>query len=50
MCIESSKGPNNHVCVVFGKFKSLHNPTLQLLNPAEFNLHVPDKKTAVYLK
>ena len=44
MCTESSKGPNNHVCVVFGKFKSLRTPTfhavVQLLNPAEFNLHV----------
>ena len=37
MCTESSKGPNNHVCVVFGKFKSLCTPTfhavVQLLNP-----------------
>ena len=48
MCTESSKGPNNHVCVVFGKFKSLHTPTfhavVQLLNPADFNLHVLDPK------
>ena len=48
MCTESSKGPNNHVCVVFGKFKSLRTPTfhavVQLLNPAEFNLHVLDPK------
>ena len=26
MCTESSKDPNNHVCVVFGKFKSLRTP------------------------
>ena len=48
MCTESSKGPNNHVCVVFDKFKSLRTPTfhavVQLLNPAEFNLHVLDPK------
>ena len=54
MCTESSKGPNNHVCVVFGKFKSLRTPAfqavVQLLNPAEFNLHVLDNKTAVCLK
>ena len=44
--------PNNHVCVVF---KSLCTPTfhavVQLLNQAEFNLHVLDpKRTAVCLK
>ena len=54
MCTESSKCPNNHVCVVFGKFKSLRTPTfhavVQLLNPAEFNLHVLHNKTAVCLK
>ena len=48
MCTESSKGPNNHVCVVFSKFESLRTPTfhavVQLLNPAEFNLHVLDPK------
>ena len=37
---------NNHVMVVFFKFKSLRTPTfhavVQLLNPAEFNLHVLD--------
>ena len=41
MCTESSKAPNNHVCVVFGKFNSLRTPTFHavvpLLNPAEFN-------------
>ena len=34
--------------MVFGKFKSLRTPTfhavVQLLNPAEFNLHVLDPK------
>ena len=44
MCTESSKGPNNHVCVVFSEIKSFRTPTfhkvVQLLNPAEFNLHV----------
>ena len=48
MWTESSKGPNIHVPVVFGKFKRLRTPTLhavvQLLNPAEFNLQVLDKK------
>ena len=48
MCTESSKGPNSHACVVFGKFKSLRTPTfhavVQLLNPDEFNLHVLDPK------
>ena len=48
MCSESSKDPNNHVCVVFGKFKSLRTLTfhavVQLLNPDEFNLHVLDQK------
>ena len=42
MCTESSKGPNNHVCVVLGKFKS--PCSVQLSNPAEFNLHVLDPK------
>ena len=50
MCTESSKDPNKHVCVVFGKFKSHRTPTfhavIQLLNTAEFNLHVVDKKTS----
>ena len=36
------------IIIVFGKFKSLHTPTfhavIQLLNPAEFNHHVLDKK------
>ena len=45
MCTESS---NNHVCVVFGKFKSLRTPTfhavVHLLNADEFNLHVLDPK------
>ena len=48
MCTESSKCLNIHVCVVLGKFKSLPTPTfhavVQLLNPAEFNLHVLDPK------
>ena len=48
MCTESSKGPNNHVCVVFGKIKSLRTPTfhagVQLLNQAEFNFNVLDPK------
>ena len=48
MCTESSKYPNNHVYVVFGKFKSLRTPrfhaVVQLLNLAEFNLHVLDPK------
>ena len=45
MCTED---PNNHVCVVFGKFKSLRTHTfhavVHILNPAEFNLHVLDPK------
>ena len=48
MCTESSKCPNNHVRVVFGKFTSLCCPTfhvmVQLLNPAEFNPQLVDKK------
>ena len=54
MCTESNKGPNNHVCVVFGISKNLHTHTfhavVQLLNPAAFNLHVLDpKKTQQYV-
>ena len=37
-----------NVWVVFGKFKSLRTPTfhavVQLLDPAEFNIHVLDQK------
>ena len=51
-CTESSKGPNKHVCGVFGKFKSLRTPTfhavVQLLNPAEFNFHVLDPKKELH--
>ena len=54
MCTESGKGPNNHVCVVFGKFKSVRTLTfhvvVQLLNPAEFNLHLLDNKIVVCFK
>ena len=53
MCTESSKCLNIHVCVVLGKFKSLPTPTfhavVQLLNPAEFNFHVLDPRTAIYV-
>ena len=48
MCTVSSKGPNNHVCVVFGKFKNLRTPTfhavVQLLNAAEFDLNVLEQQ------
>ena len=55
MCTESSKGPNNHVCVVFGKFKSLRTPTfhavVQLLNQLNSPPRTRSKKrTAVCLK
>ena len=48
MWTKSSKGPNIHLRVVFGKFKSLRTHTfhavVQLLNPAEVNLQVLDPK------
>ena len=50
MWTESS---NIHVWVVFGKLQSLRTPTfhavVQLLNPAEFNLQVIDKKEQQYV-
>ena len=48
MWTKSSKDHNIHVRVVFDKFKSISTPTfhavVQLLNPAESNLHVLDTK------